>query len=156
MVGKQNEATENVIYTNIHTLLLHTIIIPTKECNRKGVCNDDWMSLIQIAITLIMRSNSKKNRRPWESFHDCTVLRYKYDRGPDHPTSLPDKLVTVECQKSCWREDNIHCSPLIYWASHLIVEVCQVGEAWFPLHKYMLSIPNHLLVVFMVGKSLQN
>lgn len=103
-----------------------------------------------------MRCNIKKTRRPWESFNDCTVLEYNYDRGPAHPTSLQDKLVTVQCQKTCWREDNNHCFHLICWTISLIVGVLEVGQAWFPLHKCMLSIPDHILILFVFGKILQN
>ena len=34
--------------------------------------------------------------------------------------------------------DSIHCSPLIYPASHTIVGSYQIGQAWFPLGESML------------------
>ena len=42
--------------------------------------------------------------------------------------------------------DAIHCSSLIHWASHFIVEV-QVGQAWLPLGEAMLTTPDDFLVL---------
>ena len=41
--------------------------------------------------------------------------------------------------------NNIHGSPLIYSASHVIVESYQIGQAWFPLGESMLTTPENLL-----------
>lgn len=51
--------------------------------------------------------------------------------------------------------NNIHCSTLIHQVCHLITEGYWVGQAWFPLHKSLLSIPNHLLVLHLFGNSFQ-
>lgn len=33
--------------------------------------------------------------------------------------------------------NNIHGSPLIHWANHLLIEGYELAQAWFPLHKSM-------------------
>ena len=43
--------------------------------------------------------------------------------------------------------NNIYCSPLFHWSSSVIKEGCQVGEAWFPLCKSMLTTHNHFPVL---------
>jgi len=52
--------------------------------------------------------------------------------------------------------DNIHGSPLIYPASRAIIESYQVGQAWFPLGKSMLSTPDNLLFLHLLRDDLQN
>lgn len=42
---------------------------------------------------------------------------------------------------------NIHDSPLIHQGSHLITEYYQVGQAWLPHHKSMLTAHRHHLVL---------
>ena len=42
--------------------------------------------------------------------------------------------------------DNHHGSPLIYPASHVIVESYQIGQAWFPLGESMLTTPDFIPV----------
>ena len=41
--------------------------------------------------------------------------------------------------------DNIHGSPFVYLASHVIVESYQIGQAWFPFGESMLTTPDNLL-----------
>ena len=41
--------------------------------------------------------------------------------------------------------DNIHSSPFVYPASHVIVESYQIGQASFPLGESMLTTPDNLL-----------
>lgn len=48
--------------------------------------------------------------------------------------------------------NNIKCSPLVHQANHLIAEGFQVCKTHFPLHKSLLAIPNHPLVLHMFGK----
>lgn len=48
----------------------------------------------------------------------------------------------------------IHRSPLVQSASHLIFEGCHVGQAQFPLRKFMLTTPNHLLFLHTFGNGL--
>lgn len=55
--------------------------------------------------------------------------------------------------KSYYSWDNIHCSALIHQAYHLTT---QGGQAWFPLHKSMLTTPNHILVLCLFGNSFQD
>jgi len=52
--------------------------------------------------------------------------------------------------------DNIHSSPLIYPASHAIVESYQIGQAWFPLGKFMLTTPDNLLFLHLLDDDLQD
>jgi len=52
--------------------------------------------------------------------------------------------------------DNIHCSPLIYPASHAIVESYQIGQASFPLGESMLTTPDNLLFLHLLNDDLQN
>jgi len=42
---------------------------------------------------------------------------------------------------------NIHCSPLIYQASHFIIEGYQVGQVWLPFGEDMLTTPDDFLVL---------
>ena len=50
--------------------------------------------------------------------------------------------------------DNIHGSPLIYPASHAIVESYQIGQAWFPLGESMLTTPDNLLFLHLLDDDL--
>lgn len=52
--------------------------------------------------------------------------------------------------------NNIRSSPLIHWYSHVTGESHQVGQTWFPLHKLMLNIANHLLVLHIFWNGLQD
>ena len=52
--------------------------------------------------------------------------------------------------------DNIHCSPLIYPASHAIVESYQIGQAWFSLGESILTTPDNLLFLHLLNDDLQN
>ena len=52
--------------------------------------------------------------------------------------------------------DNIHCSPLIYPASHVIAESYQIGQAWFPLGESMLTTPYNLLFLHLLDDDLQD
>ena len=52
--------------------------------------------------------------------------------------------------------DNIHCSPLIYPASHAIVESYQIGQAWFPLGESMLTTHHNLLFLHYFNDDIQN
>lgn len=52
--------------------------------------------------------------------------------------------------------NNIQCSTLIHWASHLFIDSYQFCQARFPLCKSMLTIPSHLLAFSMSGNSFQN
>ena len=49
------------------------------------------------------------------------------------------------------RVDNIHCSCLVYQASHLTAEVYQAGQAWVPLGEAMLTISDDFLVIHVLG-----
>lgn len=49
--------------------------------------------------------------------------------------------------KALLKSDKIQCSPLVHKASCLIIEEYKVGLAWFPLHKSMLTMPDHHLVL---------
>lgn len=44
---------------------------------------------------------------------------------------------------------NIHCSPLVYQASHSIMEVYQVGKAQLPLGEAMLTTTDHHHLVYV-------
>lgn len=46
--------------------------------------------------------------------------------------------------------DNPHCPPLIYEASHFILEAYQVGQAWVPLGESMLIAPDDFLVLHVL------
>ena len=50
--------------------------------------------------------------------------------------------------------DNIYCSPLIYPASHAIVESYQIGHARFPLGESMVSTPDNLLFLDLLHEDL--
>lgn len=50
--------------------------------------------------------------------------------------------VTGDCVKSPSKVNNIHFSALVHYVSYLTVESYQVGEAWFPLHKFTLVGPS--------------
>ena len=52
--------------------------------------------------------------------------------------------------------DSIHSSPLIYPASHVIVESYQIGQAWFPLGEAMLTTPDNLLFLHLLDDDLQD
>ena len=53
------------------------------------------------------------------------------------------------------KADNIHGSPLIYPASHAIVESYQIGQAWFPLGESMLTTPDNLLFLHLLNEDLK-
>ena len=52
--------------------------------------------------------------------------------------------------------DNIHCSPLVYQASHFIVEVYQVGQARIPFGEAMLTTPDKFLLLNAPGYGFQD
>ena len=52
--------------------------------------------------------------------------------------------------------DNIHCSPIVYQASHFIIEGYQVGQAWLCCYESVLTIPNQLLVLHVTGNGFQD
>ena len=52
--------------------------------------------------------------------------------------------------------DNIHSSPFVYPASHVIVESYQIGQAWFPLGESMLTTPDNLLFFNLLHDGLQD
>ena len=52
--------------------------------------------------------------------------------------------------------DNIHGSPFIYLASHVIIENYQIGQAWFPLGESMLATPDNLLFLHLLVDDLQD
>ena len=52
--------------------------------------------------------------------------------------------------------DNIHDSPFVYPASHVIVESYQIGQAWFPLGESMLTTPDNLLFFHLLHDGLQD
>lgn len=47
------------------------------------------------------------------------------------------------------QEDNTHCSSLIHQSGHFIIEVYQVGQAWFPHGESMLANPDGSLLLHM-------
>lgn len=51
--------------------------------------------------------------------------------------------------------NNIHCSPIIHWASHLTVKGYWVDQAWSSLCKSMLANPNHFLVLSIFRNGFQ-
>jgi len=52
--------------------------------------------------------------------------------------------------------DNIHGSPFIYPASHVIVESYQIDQALFPLGESMLTTPDNLLFLHVLVDDLQD
>lgn len=49
----------------------------------------------------------------------------------------------------------INHSPLIHKVSHLIIEVNQVVQLWFTYNKFLLSIPNDVIVPWMLWNGFQ-
>lgn len=47
--------------------------------------------------------------------------------------------------------NHIHCSPLIHQATHFTEDGYQVGQAQFPLCKFMVPTPSHLFVFNTFG-----
>jgi len=52
------------------------------------------------------------------------------------------------------KADNSHCSPLIYPASHAIIEGYHICQASFPLGESMLTTPDNLLFLHLLHDDL--
>jgi len=52
--------------------------------------------------------------------------------------------------------ENIHCSPLIYPASHATIEGYQMAQASFPLGEFMLTTPHNLFFLHLLREDIQS
>lgn len=51
--------------------------------------------------------------------------------------------------------NSIQCLPLIHHESHHIIEVYEIGHAWFLLYKSLLMTSNYFLVLYVLGDGLE-